>query len=128
MANRGYLARNEQFLNALNVIDVVFYKNKDIVQKWHDYKESLNPKHYQFDVSNRKLLDLLKVMATHLGYSEIEQTHIDTPLHSEEATRNAMVQDELYNFLKHANEAYDANKKHLPKKISQPKHTFFYQT
>ena len=64
-----------QRAQALNTIDVVFSRNKEIVALWHKYYSLLS----QLPNEDRAhtWLQLLKAMANELGYPSVEQTDLD---------------------------------------------------
>src|SRR5205814_815463 len=51
---------------ALNTIDVVFYRNRTVVQLWHEYYEMLSQPS-PTEAQNHKWLDLLTAMGRDLG-------------------------------------------------------------
>jgi len=65
------------FVYALNQIDVVFNKDRKVIAAWKELYNSTPEKVFEYDVFNRKLLDLLDEMAKSLGYSTIKQTDFD---------------------------------------------------
>jgi hypothetical protein len=120
MSNRGYLPPNVQFVNALNVIDVVFYNQKNIVKHWHEYRDELHKHPFVVENANRKLLDLLKAISKYLGYPDIEQTSIDQfylpKVYLDNAYQNSLVQKELLTYLQNANQSgIDTTRKFLEK-------------
>lgn len=67
-----------KFVDSLNMIDVVFYNNKKVIDSWKAVFASLHTDPMQVSVYNRKLLDLLDAMAKSLGYNNIKQTDFDS--------------------------------------------------
>ena len=67
----------KSFVYALNTIDVVFNDNKKVKAAWKELFNSTPENIFQYDIFNRKLLDLLDAMAKSLGYSSIKQTDFD---------------------------------------------------
>ncbi len=77
MANRQKNPISEEWVDALNSIDVVFQNNKKVRAAWKEYLDSLNEKSSHFDNQNSYKLDLLSEMAEALGYKQLKQTEID---------------------------------------------------
>lgn len=77
MANRKKNPISEEWVDALNTIDVVFQENKKVRVAWKEYLDSLNQKSAHFDSQNSYKLDLLSEMAESLGYKQLKQTEID---------------------------------------------------
>ena len=77
MANRKSNPITKEWVDALNIIDVVFQNNKKVRYAWREYLDSLNEKSPQFESSNSFRLDLLSEMAMALGYNNLKQTEID---------------------------------------------------
>jgi len=68
---------NQDWVDSLNLIDVVYHDNKQAVKLWHSYQEMLGRSERSFAEENRKYLDLLHALALDLGYKNIQQTDID---------------------------------------------------
>lgn len=77
MANRQKTPIAQEWVDALNSIDVVFQDNKKVRLAWRDYLDSLNQKSAHFENQNSYKLDLLSEMAEALGYKQLKQTEID---------------------------------------------------
>lgn len=77
MADRGTNPITKEWVDALNVIDVVFQDNKKVRNAWKEYLSSLNEKSPHFETQNSFKLDLLSEMAMALGYKNLKQTEID---------------------------------------------------
>lgn len=106
MAHRKTLPPVPDFVNALNLIDVVFYKNEGIIGLWHEYYDLL---HQEFSEKVReswdhKYLELLSEIAKELGYKGLKQTDIDkfySPIaHGKQYLKNQELQEELLRVLK----------------------------
>lgn len=78
MANRKSNPITKEWVDSLNIIDVVFQDDKKVRQAWKEYFDSLNNKSPHFDSNNSYMLDLLSEMALSLGYKDLKQTEIDT--------------------------------------------------
>jgi hypothetical protein len=96
-----------EWVNALNTIDVVFVKDKPVLDLWHRYYEMLAnpPVNQNFEIRDHLYLDLLSEMALAIGYkmkiTDIAkfyspQAHVDQMLH------NAELQVELLRVLKNS--------------------------
>lgn len=77
MANRKANPITRDWVNSLNIIDVVFQENKRVRQAWKEYYDSLNNKSPHFETNNSYMLDLLSEMALSLDYKDLKQTEID---------------------------------------------------
>ena len=77
MADSGSNPITKDWVDALNVIDIVFQDNKKVRNAWKEYLNSLNEKSPHFDKQNSFKLDLLSEMAVALGYNNLKQTEID---------------------------------------------------
>ncbi len=78
MAHRKALPPNPEWVNALNVIDVVFANHPNIIDLWHDFYNLLSgdwEKNQQ--QRDHKYLELLSAMARVLGYRSLSQIDID---------------------------------------------------
>jgi hypothetical protein len=78
MAHRKALPPNPEWVNALNVVDVVFANHPNIIALWHDYYNLL---HADWEKTQQqrdhKYLEMLSAMAQVLGYQSLSQTDID---------------------------------------------------
>jgi hypothetical protein len=64
-------------VNALNLIDVVFGDDREIVKLWHSYYSLLCSRPSNSQAIVHAYLDLLSGMATTLGYKSLKQTDMD---------------------------------------------------
>jgi hypothetical protein len=78
MANRKSNPITKEWVDSLNIIDVVFQDNRKIREAWKSYLDSLNNKSPHFESNNSYMLDLLSEMALSLGYKDLKQTEIDS--------------------------------------------------
>jgi len=106
MAHRRAFPPAPEWVNSLNVIDVIFADVPQVVQLWHGYYAGLchtapNDNHQQRE---HTYLLMLSAMARNLGYRKIEQTDIDkfyTPqAHEDQVYLNSEIQTELLRVLK----------------------------
>ena len=77
MANRQCNPINKDWVDALNMIDVVFQDDNKVRVAWRAYYDSLDPVSQYNKATNSFLLDLLSEMANSLGYKNLKQTEID---------------------------------------------------
>lgn len=77
MANRRKNPISIEWTEALNQIDVVFQKDKQVRLAWRAYYDSLHPKSQHFENQFSFQLDLLSEIAKVLGYTNLKQTEID---------------------------------------------------
>lgn len=77
MADRRKNPPTIRLADSLNLIDVVFQKDKSVREAWRAYYDSLHPGSQHNANSNSFLLDLLSEMANTLNYTDLKQTEID---------------------------------------------------
>lgn len=79
MAHRRAFPPTTEWVNALNVIDVVFVEHPQVVQLWHEYYVELAnpPANQNYQQREHTYLLMLSAMARSLGYRRLEQTDID---------------------------------------------------
>jgi len=65
-----------EFVNSLNLIDVVFQNETKVRTAWRAYYDSLHPQSQNFANQSDFLLDLLSEMANSLNYLNLKQTEI----------------------------------------------------
>lgn len=103
---------NQDWVDALNLIDVVFYDNQEIVNSWHLYHEMLYRQERDHEEENRKYLDLLHSIALSLGYKKVKQTDIDRfyePIGLEEQKMlNEALQKEQLTYLQNSNQSFSS--------------------
>jgi hypothetical protein len=106
MAHRRSFPPAIEWVNALNVIDVVFAEHPQAVQLWHEYYAGLvnPPANQNFQQREHTYLLMLSAMARSLGYRRLEQTDIDkfyTPqVHGDQMALNYQCQTEWLRVLK----------------------------
>lgn len=76
MAYRGLTAREDDFVKALNMIDVFFYDSKEVRNILHDYFKHLYKPLYETGHHNRILLQLILAMAKNIGYTDLKESDI----------------------------------------------------
>lgn len=125
MANRQKTPISEEWVDALNSIDVVFQENKKVRSAWKEYLDSLDHKSSHFENQNSYKLDLLSEMAESLGYKQLKQTEIDrfySPVYfGSQQSRQEILQNEVIRVLMHSKseaesfteEEYNNHKKEL---------------
>ena len=67
MSRRKDFPISQEWVDALNLIDVVFHDNKKAVGLWHTYHEMLYHKERDYEEENRKYLNLLHSLAIDLA-------------------------------------------------------------
>jgi hypothetical protein len=94
-----------EWVNSLNLIDVVFADSPKVVDRWHEYYTLLlrqNPSPQEMETQVHKYIELMSVMAETLGIA-LQQIDIEkfyTPMaHGLEAERNAALSAELLRVL-----------------------------
>jgi hypothetical protein len=93
-----------KWVNALNLIDVVYAGDTRIVQLWHQLYDIPCARPFNEQTFGHKYIDLLSAMATSLGYRSLTQTDIDkfyAPQRlGDQATRELETQSEWLRVLK----------------------------
>ena len=104
MAYRRSNPPTYDWVNSLNLIDVVFAKHRNVVALWHEYYDLLCQEPVNGHLSESKYLDLLAAMARVLGYKDLSQTDISkfySPrAHGNQAQLAQETQLELFRVLK----------------------------
>lgn len=95
MANRKSAPITKEWVDSLNVIDVVFQDDKKVREAWKAYHDSLNNKSPHFASNNSYMLDLLSEMALSLGYKDLKQTEIDSFYSPQQFVDQNQMQNEL---------------------------------
>jgi len=118
MSRRRDFPISQEWVDALNLIDVVFHDNKKAVGLWHAYHEMLGHKERDYGEENRKYLDLLHSLALGLGYKNLQQTDIDrfylpVGLGDQKALSEALQREQLI-YLQNSNKLYSAQ---IPEQI-----------
>lgn len=93
MANRAVSPVNREWVDSLNLIDIVYQSNKKVRAAWAAYYDALHPRSQHFDNIDAFKLDLLSEMANDLGYKDLKQTEIGK-VYSPQAFRNKSDWDE----------------------------------
>lgn len=65
-----------EWVNSLNLIDVVFANHRAVVNLWHQHYDLLCHEPVNWHLADAKYLDLLASMASTLGFKELSQTDI----------------------------------------------------
>ena len=106
-----------EWVNALNLIDVVFQDNRAVVDKWHELYDALNQPSAQINWQRvgHLQIELLSEMAICLGYRRLRQTDIDRFYAPQaHATQGALTQDlqtELLRVLKSTESLHATHRK-----------------
>lgn len=104
MANRRSNPPTFDWVNALNLIDVVFAHNRDVVGLWHQHYDLLCQDPVNWHLADAKYLDLLAAIGRSLGYKDLSQTDISkfySPrAHGNQAQLAMETQTELLRVLK----------------------------
>jgi hypothetical protein len=66
-----------EWVNALNIIDVVYAGDTRVVQLWHQLYDILSARPFNEQTFGHKYIDLLSAMVSSLGYRSLTQTDID---------------------------------------------------
>ena len=109
MAHRRAFPPSIEWVNALNVIDVVFAEHPQVVQLWHEYYAGLAnpPANQNYQQREHTYLLMLSAMARSLGYRRLEQTDIDKfyspQAHADQMALNYKCQTEWLRVLENTN-------------------------
>ena len=76
MMYRGVTAREDDFIKAINLIDIYFSGNKEVIGLLRKYLHYLTKPLYETGEYHRILLDLILAMAKDLGYTSLKATDI----------------------------------------------------
>ncbi len=103
---------SQEWVDALNLIDVIFHDNQKAVELWHAYHDKLYQKDRDFAEEGRIYLNLLHELAKDLGYNNIQQTDIDRfyqPIGlGDQTALNEALKKEHLAYLKNSNELVNA--------------------
>lgn len=104
MAHRRSNPPTFDWANALNLIDVVFADNREVVGLWHQHYDLLCQDPVNWHLADAKYLDLLAAIGRSLGYKDLSQTDISkfySPrAHGNQAQLATETQTELLRVLK----------------------------
>lgn len=106
MANRRTDPVSQEWVDSLNVIDVVFQEDDNVRQAWKNYFDSLHEKSPHHNLANTYKISMLSEMAKSLGYKDLKQTEIDATYYPQlfvdrEKTQNDLIYENL-RVLKHS--------------------------
>src|ERR1017187_9002244 len=86
------------WVNCVNLIDVVFAENKDVLAKWHElYGILCIPAQIGTEIHQRTYIEMLSEMAKALGFNKLQQTDIDKFYSPQAYAVQAAAQQELQN-------------------------------
>src|SRR5579863_4621992 len=77
MAHRKSIPIHQEWVNALNLVEVVFSDHPKILQRWHALYDIFQVKPWNQDRYAHASLELLSEIAKALGYKNLSQTDID---------------------------------------------------
>ncbi len=109
---KDFFPISQEWVDALNLIDVVFHDNNKAVELWHAYHVMLYHGKRDYEEADRKYLDLLHTLALDLGYKNLQQTDIDrfyqpVGLGDQKALSEALQKEQLI-YLQNSNKLYSA--------------------
>lgn len=108
MAHRRRWPPTQDWVDALNLIDVVFAKHEKLLSLWHQYYDLLASVEFAKESQKRehKYLEMLSEMARVLGFRHLQQTDIDKyyspKYHGNEADLEWSIRQELLRVLKNS--------------------------
>jgi hypothetical protein len=76
MAHRK-AAPTPEWVNALNLIDVIYADDSEVVELWHRLYDTLTTQPFNNQQFGHQYINLLSNMARSLGYRSLQQTDID---------------------------------------------------
>jgi hypothetical protein len=118
MSRRKTFSPTQEWVNALNLIDVVYADNHTIIDHWHSLYQVVFAKPWNQERYAHTYLDLLSAMAKDLGYKGLTQTDIDKFYAPDVLTEAALIQAETQkDFLRvlKASESFGA----MPRKTAE---------
>lgn len=78
MAYRGLRAREDDFVKALNLVDLYFHDNKGVRALCHDYFKHLYPPYFEnYHLHERILHSLILAMAEDIGHTGLTESDIN---------------------------------------------------
>jgi len=93
-----------EWVNGLNVIDVIYADHPKVVEAWHDFYDYLHIRPMDPKQFEHRVVTLLSEMATSLGYASLKQVDIDKvyspEAHGAQAKMNEELQTEFLRVLK----------------------------
>lgn len=111
-----------EWVNALNLIDIVFAENDEVLGKWHALYKIFVAQQVGTEDHRHTYLEMLSAMAKDLGYKKLQQTDIEkfyTPMaFANQANANAQLQAVVANFFGNINNLIEGQKLALP--VVQP--------
>jgi hypothetical protein len=98
---------NQDWVNALNIIDVVFYDDARVIESWHKLYPILQDEVKTYSEERvHSYIHLLSEMATALNYPKLQQIDIDKfyspKIYARQAQINAQMQGEIMTFFRGA--------------------------
>ncbi|MCQ2336003.1 MAG: hypothetical protein MJ010_02335 [Paludibacteraceae bacterium] len=93
MAKRNVNYITQEWVDSLNVIEVVFQDNIKVCDAWKDYHNSLNTKSPTYSQKQAYKLQLLSEMADVLGYKSLKQTDIANVYHPKYLSNSKDIKD-----------------------------------
>ena len=101
MKSRKAFPPTVEWVNALNLIDVVFHNSPKVITAWHVLFEYYHVKPMDDALFRQKTTELLSEMAADIGYPSLKQTDIDKFYHPEaHEAQGAMNHDLQVEFLR----------------------------
>jgi hypothetical protein len=104
MVHRKFLTPTYDWVNALNLIDVVFADNPNVVDLWHGLYTLYQTPNTSAETLNHKYIELLSAMAKVLGFRRLQQTDIDKfyspQVHADQLKAQSEAQSEWLRVLK----------------------------
>ncbi|MCQ2369585.1 MAG: hypothetical protein MJ007_03800 [Paludibacteraceae bacterium] len=76
MAKRNVNDLTQEWVDSLNVIEIVFQDDKQVCDDWKEYHSSLNVNSPNYNQQQAFRLQMLSDMAKSLGYKSLKQTDI----------------------------------------------------
>jgi hypothetical protein len=107
-----------EWVNALNLIDIAFFDNEEVLAKWHSLYASFHAQQAGTEPHQHTYLEMLSSMAKDLGYKKLQQTDIDkfyTPqAFATQANANAEFQTLVAGFFANVNNLIEQQKLTVP--------------
>lgn len=124
MMHRRSIPPHIEWVNALNLIDIAFAGDEQVLNKWHTMYGLLHNQQAGTEQYQHTYLEMLSSMAQVLGYKKLQQTDIDkfyTPqAFATQANSNAEFQALVAGFFTNVNSLIEQQKFNIPTPSTPP--------
>ncbi|MHC0440277.1 DUF6680 family protein [Flavobacterium sp. 3-210] len=96
MGQRGMYPRSNEFIIALNQIDIVYYNNTKVLEKWKKFYEVTLPNHPELSDNGKYLNEMLFQMAKVLKYNNLDSIDIGRYYSTQQREDDLVFQRQYY--------------------------------